>query len=279
MRRIPITTTCQLLLLLLLSACAAPGPVSTGVPTVPGVPVESMAQPWAAAPELFGAEWVLVELNGAAPLAGSQITLAFGEMGISGYAGCNWYNAGYLETGVEGAPAGIAFSLTKRACQEAGRMEQEQVLMTALQSAVGRRRAGERLEFHAAAGDIVAAFTALPQLDMNPADLVGTRWQLVRLAGAAPLAAPRPTLVFDSDTAFSGHSGCRDFQGAYQAKDDDLFVGSLEILTTDCADPARLQQEGEYTTLLSETTHYRLAEGELELMTLNGKNLLFAVGP
>ena len=257
-------------LLFLLAACAPPAAE---------LPIESTPHPWSATPELVGSEWVLVELNGAAPLDGSHITLAFDAEQLTGYAGCNWYGSGYQNTTAEETPA-MGFSLTKRACQEpAGVMEQEQVYLTALQSATGRRISGERLEYHDAAGATVAAFAPEVQRDMDPADLIGTRWQLVSLAGAAPLEAPLPTLVFESEGELTGHSGCRDFRAAYQAKDDDLDLLSMEMLTLDCPDEARLLQEGEYTTLLSEATGYRLAEGELEIYTAGGQSVMFAVAP
>lgn len=260
-----------LALLFLLAACA-PAAGSDA-------PIEATPHPWSAAPELVGSEWVLVELNGAAPLAGSHLTLAFDAEQLTGYAGCNWYGAPYQEVTEAGPPA-VLFSLTMRACQEpAGVMEQEQVFIITLQSAAGRRLLGERLEYHDAAGLTVAAFALEVQRDMDPADLVGTRWHLVSLAGAPPLEAPLPTLAFEREGELIGHSGCRDFRATYQAKDDDLNLLFMEMLTPDCPDQARLLQEGEYTTLLSEATSYRLADSELEIYTASGQSLLFAVAP
>ena len=255
-----------LTLLFLLAACAPPA--------APPLPVEATPHPWAVAPELVGSEWILVELNGAAPVEGSEITLEFEADQLGGYAGCNWYGTTYRNA--EDADAAMGFSLTKRACAEpAGVMEQEQAFMAALQAAAGRRLAGDRLEYHDASGATLAAFKARPQLDLDPADLVGTRWEVVSLNGAAPLDGPRPTLVFESATELTGYAGCRDFRATYQAAGDDLSLAFMEMLTTDCPDEARLLQEGEYTTLLSEATGYRLAEGVLEILAVGGRTLVF----
>ncbi len=135
--------------LLFLAACAPAAEV----------PIPPTAYPWSSAPELLGTEWVLVELNGAAPLPGSHVTLAFEAEQLSGYAGCNWYGSPYHDGGE--TPA-VGFSLTKRACLEPeGVMAQEQAYLTALQSAVGRRVTSDRLEYYDASGATLAAFAPL----------------------------------------------------------------------------------------------------------------------
>lgn len=257
-------------LLFTLAACAPPAG---------RLPIETTPPPWASAPELVGTEWVLVELNGAAPVPGSHLTLAFEADQLGGYAGCNWYGSTYQDAAPGTPLPEMGFSLTKRACLEpAGVMEQEQAFLTALQSAVGRRVVNNRLEYHDTSGATVAAFVEQPQLDLDPAALIGTRWNLVSLAGAAPLAGTQPTLVFESAIDLTGHSGCRDFRATYHAEGDDLSLTFMEMLTLDCPDEARLLQEGEYATLLSEATDYRLTEGRLEIVAAGGQTLVFEEG-
>jgi heat shock protein HslJ len=110
----------------------------------------------------------------------------------------------------------------------------------------------------------------VPQLDMDPADLVGTRWQVVTMNGQPPLAGTTLTIVFDSATELSGHAGCRDYRGTYQAEGDDLSLRFLEMTSLECADQARLLQEGEFTTRLSEATRWRLDGDTLEIHGAGG---------
>lgn len=254
-----------LLALLGITAACAP-------PADPILPNEATPHPWSRSEELLGSEWVLVELHGAPPVDGSRITLEFEDDGVGGYAGCNWYGRQYAPL----EPDDVAFTLTARACAEQALMDQEHVFVEVLQSAAERRLASaDRLEFYDAAGATVAAFARQPQLDLDPADLVGTRWRLTRLGGAAPLAGSEITLAFDSTLELSGHAGCRDYRATYQAEGDDLNLTFMEMVQMDCPDEARLLQEGAYTTLLGEATDYRLGEGDLEILTASGRNLLF----
>jgi len=258
-----------LALVLMLASCAPPAD--------PLTPFEATPPTWSTSEELLGTEWVLVELNGAPPMDGSHITLEFAGDGVGGYAGCNWYAHRYEGRPVDPDTPGVTFTLTARACAEQAFMDQEQVFWEALHSVAERRlSSADRLEFYDAAGVAVLAFARQPQLDLNPADLVGTRWRLTSLGGAAPLEGSEITLAFDSATELSGHAGCRDYRATYQAEGDDLNLTFMEMLQLDCADEARLLQEGEFMTLLGEATDYRRSQGELEIVTASGRNLLFA---
>lgn len=75
--------------------------------------------PAAAGPTLIGSDWVLVSLNGAEPLADSEITLSFGTDGrVTGSSGCNRYFGAYRLTEGGGLEIG-PLAGTRMFCQGA----------------------------------------------------------------------------------------------------------------------------------------------------------------
>jgi heat shock protein HslJ len=148
----PRRTTGLCLALITVAALAGCGLMPSG-PTATATP----ASIWAIPPELDGTSWHLVELNGAPPLAGTDITLTFSDGKAGGYAGCNTY-AGPSAPNPAATPPAVVFTLTKRACAEPGVMAQEQAYVNTLASAAGRTLLDGRLEFYNAAGQAILVF-------------------------------------------------------------------------------------------------------------------------
>jgi putative lipoprotein len=92
--------------------------------------------PAAAGPTLIGSDWVLISLNGAEPLADSEITLSFGTDGrVTGSSGCNRYFGAYRladESGLEIGP----LAGTRMFCQGA-LGKQETRYLEALEATTG----------------------------------------------------------------------------------------------------------------------------------------------
>jgi heat shock protein HslJ len=80
-----------LLAAIVLAACAAPA--TTQPVTRPEAPTsQAQPNPPAEQPDLSGTRWLLTDLNGAAPIAGTVPTLEFGANGqASGNSSCNQY--------------------------------------------------------------------------------------------------------------------------------------------------------------------------------------------
>lgn len=226
--------------------------------------------------DLQGTEWVLEMLDGEPPVPGSQITLTFQPEGIAGYAGCNQYGGALTLTDAGEVEVGELVR-TERACLEPeGVMTQEDAYLAALAAAESYAREGERLHFENEKGETVLVFQQQPQLDMNPAQLVNTAWILAAMGSKPPLGETPITVAFKTAGELRGFAGCRRFTGTYQAEGDDLRVTSLSMVEEACDAGAEVfEQEGRFTTLLSETTDYRLTETELELYTMGGTTLTF----
>jgi heat shock protein HslJ len=114
-------------------------------------------QPTAPSAALPGTGWILVALNGSAPVQGKEVTLRFAETSLEGSAGCNTYGGSYSVSEDRLRLSGVY--ATEMACVEpAGIMEQEQAYLSALNAAARCRVDGDRLEIYDQAGTQILAF-------------------------------------------------------------------------------------------------------------------------
>ncbi|MCZ7666458.1 MAG: META domain-containing protein [Chloroflexi bacterium] len=229
------------------------------------------------ATELAGTEWILASLNGRSPLPNTRLTLTFNEREVSGFSGCNWYGGAYT-TGAAGSLTIPEIASTARDCPEIdGVLAQESAFQEALRTAASYHLQTDRLEISSAAGDATLVFEPKAQFDMDPADLVGTAWQLTAWDGHDLLPDTEITLIFDDAETMSGFAGCRHYNGRYTATGDDIRFPMMSMVESNCTQPDPvLIQEGNFTTALSETSNYQLADGQLILYTDPGAILRFA---
>ena len=246
-------------LALLLVACAAP-------PT----PLPGQALP--------GTEWELATLHGRQLVEGTNITLSFEVLVLRGFAGCNHYSADYQLVGNE---LQISFiSITAQLCQEPqGVMAQEEAYMAALQRVATYRIADDRLTTWSGADDELMVFRQRVPSDMDPADLMGTRWRLDTINDGAP-PGPDITLEIPEAGVFTGFAGCRHYEARYQAEGDKIQLTMIAMKETDCDASEEVKlREADYTTHLEMATHYRLFQGQLDLVTARGDVLRFVPLP
>jgi len=227
-------------------------------------------------PALDDTEWVLVSLNGNHPLEDSHITLNFGDGAVGGFAGCNRYGGEYAAADEGDLAVPMLWQHLQACTAPEGVMEQEETYIEAIRNAAAYRVSDDRLEIEDAAGEMMLVFTLTEQLPMNPDRLVGTAWQLVSMDGQ-PVKESAITLAFYNEGQLSGQAGCRGYVGGYQANGDDIRLYWLAMMGTDTClkQDALMAQEGEYTTHLESTSDYRLTQGQLELLTVQGKELVF----
>ena len=187
-------------------------------------PNDASAQPAGDGFEFDDTEWVLGSLNGEPLLKDTNITLEFKGESFNGYSGCNWYGGPYTvtETAIDFVDGGS----TARACNTPTEvMQQEETYGRALYRAATYRATDDHLELANGAGDVTLAFTQKPQLPMNPADLVGTKWRLRAVSGDDLPADALVTLNFPAAGVFNGVLGCIDYSGKYTAEGDDIWFG------------------------------------------------------
>ena len=261
------------LAIFLLTACTF---VSEPI-AVTRIPAATAVPPTPTPALLAGTEWKLTEMNGRSPLASSQITLIFANGTAGGFAGCNSYG-GPINAPGDGTFAMTEIALTSADCAgPEGVMVQEAAFVEMLAQITSYHLRDDQLEMANAAGETTLVFTKVERFDMNPAALIGTTWQLQAWGNRELLPGTETiTLIFDSAGEMSGFAGCRHYQGSYFAENDAIRFPSLRMIEESCPlTDDFLIQEGDFTTALSQTTRYRLQDGQLELFTAPGEVLLF----
>ena len=219
-------------------------------------------------------EWVLASLNGNNLVEGSRITMDFVEGAVTGFTGCNYYGGEYTAAD-EGFLTIPEIGGTTQDCPAPEVMQQEAAYLEALSSTTTYRVMGNHLEVSDSAGDTTLVFTMKENFPMDPGDLVGTAWKLILWNGRSPLEGSNITIAF-AKGEISGHAGCRDYVGTYEASGDDIWFTSIGMEgLTGLKSEALLKQEAEYTTNLSLATNYRLSEGQLEIFTAPGGVLIY----
>jgi heat shock protein HslJ len=221
--------------------------------------------------ELPGTEWLLTEIRGAPLVAGSRVTLRFEPGSAGGYNGCNWYGGDYVLTGSNIKWGDI--SQTLRGCLQPGIQDQERNYHRSLHEAVVVDATKDRLTLKSASGQPLLVFARRVPADVDPSQLIG-RWRLRTIDGAPP-AAQNVVVTFTAGT-ITGFAGCRDFTSTYTANGDQIRLTSTEMASTECPqNDAGIIAEGDFTTHLSESEHYRINGRQLEITTAGGHKLIF----
>ena len=117
----------------------------------------------AQSPQLAGTSWTVLAYNNGkqavvSVLATPTLTAVFGRDGnLTGFAGCNNYNASYKATAPTISIGPVA--ATRKECGEpTGVMNQEALYLAALQTAATYRVEGTRMEMRTSAGALAAEF-------------------------------------------------------------------------------------------------------------------------
>jgi heat shock protein HslJ len=258
--------TWLMILALLLAACANDGGLE------PAADETAIATPPF---ELAGSEWTLESLNGAALAPESNITLTFEADSLGGYSGCNSYGGPYTATAAGGFDAG-EIAMTAMACLEQPIMDQEAAFSQALLEATTYSVTDDELRLSNANGETTLVFRRRIPEPMDPVQLQNTDWQLVTVNGESLLPGRAITLRFGADQA-TGYAGCRSYEADFSAEGDHLSFPMISMVETVCWKPeSYLLQEGQFTEDLGRISHYRLADGLLEIVTVQDRTLSFA---
>jgi len=222
---------------------------------------------------LPGTKWVLTSLRGQPLLPGTTINLEFGEAWYSGYTGCNNYGGGpdsgkYTATD-DGALKILGMAVTVQACP-ADVGEQQQAYLESFSSAAGYRLVDDRLELQDATGETVLVYARQPECATPPADLAGTTWQLVSVDGQEPMEGSATTLAFLDDKWLLEYSKCEAYIKAYQTAGHELDLVFEAWLGRTCQD-----EKGQGTTTLGSPTQTCLAQGRLQITTVQGQVFVY----
>jgi heat shock protein HslJ len=119
--------------------------------------------------DLAGTSWDVISYNNGkqavvSVMAGTTLTATFGADGnLTGFAGCNDYNATYAASGKKTIEIGPVASTRKFCEQPAGVMDQESQYLTALSTAATYTIDGSKLELRTSEGALAAQFNKAGQ--------------------------------------------------------------------------------------------------------------------
>lgn len=242
------------------------------------LPVSTASQPAGGGDPLTRSEWVLLTLNGQAPLPGTHVSLAFAAGKLSGFAGCNHYRAGYSAR--DGALQFGTFVSNLAGCTTPpGVLDQERAYLDALQASTQYQVVEDRLELTDASSGQKLVYARQPaRTPQDPAALAGVWWRLISMNAASP-APGAPIMLMFAGGALQGSAGCRDYAGTYTATSEGINFTFIEMLGKLCPDESLRSQEGVYTDRLGASTRYEVNSTRLELSSDRGDNLVFEAIP
>lgn len=256
-----------ILIALMLAACSRQG---TAQPPVTEIPTAAPLQ------TLEHTKWALTALNGAAPVNGSTVTLAFyPESYLQGDAGCNSYGVNYSADGRRFQVPLI--HRTQDTCAAPDIMQQEAAFFAALAKVAAYRATEERLELDDAGGRTTLAFARVHPPGTGTL-LPGTKYVLTSLRGQPLLPGTRITLEFEKQS-ISGFTGCNGYgggpdSGQYAATDDGVLqLREFAVTAVGCPGDI-MAQEKAYLEALTSAAAYRLSDRRLELQNAAGETIL-----
>ena len=240
--------------------------------------------------DLVDTAWQLVSMDGADPVAGSTLTLAFhNDHRLSGHAGCRDYVASYQASRDDISLLSLAM-IDAGCTMEDTLLQQDAVYTTLLEWASQVHLGKGWLEVLTARGETLV-FEPLPEEANAP--LEGKPWVLTALVEErheegihVPLAMPsRPvagtevTAHFEDGTV-SGSAGCNTYSAPYDIDGAPLTLRRLAVTKRACSGPPGIiEQEARVLDLLREVTGHHLHHNQLWLETASGEALVFSTEP
>ena len=214
---------------------------------------------------LAGTNWLLNDLNGELPLAGTTMYLQFGTDGtVSGSDGCNLLNTTYTQDG-----SSLTFSQsgasTLMACPETI-MAQATAFATALGTTNSFTMTETALTLQS--GDqVLATFV------VNPTNLTDTTWEVVsynngREAVVGLILGTEISANFGVEGDLTGNAGCNQYFTSFTADIGAITIGTTGSTMRFCEEPAGImEQESAYLAALESAATYSIRGDSLEMRT------------
>jgi heat shock protein HslJ len=223
--------------------------------------------------ELVGSSWSLASYDDgsaaavpAAPGALATIEFASDEM-LRGSTGCNQFGGAYL---VDGDQLALTLGpMTQMACLDQPLQAQETALIGLLPRVDRYTIANGQLMLADQDG------AALLTYEAGLSGLEGTSWQVLGVnngtGGVETTALTEElTLVFRTDTEFTGFGGCNDIGGTYETGEGDA-LSFTEVLGTQMSCGAEADAlEAQYLAALGRVSVYELTGDRLTLRADDG---------
>lgn len=216
---------------------------------------------------LNNSDWVLTVLDGQALDDGTLITLQLRSSQFGGTTPCTGYT-GEMQAAPDGRLPELRRFEGADLCDGDPHAALVLAYFAALDAVTGYRLSGEQLDFVDVNGEVLLSYR--PSL-ADAGGLDGTKWRVLSIAGAAPLAQTEVTLEF-GDGNLSGRAGCNYLGARYMAPGPGLLVVT-QVLSTAmlCTGPAGvMEQEQAYLHALQESVAFQLTDTQLTLLDAGG---------
>jgi heat shock protein HslJ len=223
------------------------------------------AAPVVASVDLAGTSWVLSSLDGDLPLAGTTVTLQFGQDGtVAGSDGCNRFSTTFTQEGYD-LTIDQPMASTMMACLEPV-MDQALAFMSALEQ-TANFTGTERQMILQDGNRILASFVASSQ------NLAGTSWEVTsfnngRDAVVSVLLGTAISADFSAAGQVSGNAGCNDYFASYSVAGDAIEIDQAGATLRLCPEPPGvMEQEAEYLAALTSAVTYSIEGNLLQMRT------------
>ena len=218
-----------------------------------------------------GTSWALktYDVSGTATAvpAGTRVDAQFAGGKVSGFSGCNVYNAPVT---ISGATIKVGTAATTMMACDADKTALEQAYLGNLAKAATFTATKDALTMFDSAGKSILVYSAAAA---NP--LEGS-WEVTgynngKQAVVGPVAGSTLTAIFTADQV-SGSAGCNTYSGGYTLNGTTLKIGPLASTMKACADQAVNDQEQQFLAALQASTTFDQTGNTLTLKAAGGEN-------
>jgi len=218
-----------------------------------------------------GTSWALktYDVSGTATAvpAGTRVDAKFAEGKVSGFSGCNVYNAPVT---ISGATIKVGTAATTAMACDADKTALEQAYLGNLAKAATFTATKDALTMFDSAGKSLLVYSAAAANPLEGSwDVTG--YNNGKQATVSPVADSKLTAIFTADQV-SGSAGCNTYSGGYTIDGTTVKIGPLASTQKACADQAVSDQEQQFLAALQASTTYSQSGNTLTLKVAGGEN-------
>ncbi len=219
----------------------------------------------AAAPDLDGTGWQLVEMKGTKLPLHVLITLSFEKGQAGGSGACNSYGSEYTQDGAKLSFGQIVSTLMY--CD--GVMDYEMGYTDALGTVESFRLEGDRLSLLDESGAVVLVF-GKPQA----ANLDGSSWKVTMVGETAVPEGVEVTMGF-AGGEITGKAGCNNYFAGYSQEGAELSFGAAGSTKMYCGEEGVMELETAFLGSLEKVRSFEIQRGGLALLDEAGAAVVY----
>jgi heat shock protein HslJ len=218
---------------------------------------------------LEGKNWKLTsyDFSGAATdvPAGLVVDATFAAGKVTGFSGCNVYNA---PATVDGAKLTVGKAATTAKACEPTATTLEAAYLGNLSNAATFTATADKLTIYNKTGKVVLTYAAGAANPLEGEWLV-TGYNNGKQAVTSPITGTELTAMFTPDGQVSGNAGCNTYNGPYKLDGTSLTVGPLATTMKAC-EQAIMDQETQFLTALQTPTTVEPSGANVTLRDASG---------